>query len=190
MADIFLSYAHEDSESAAAMIKAFESSEEWSVWYDRDIRPASTWSSVLENELERARCVVMLWSRHAIQSDWVRREGMAGLDRAVLVPVLVGEADIPEVFGAIQFADLTRWDGDPAALCFTALLQSIKSQMLPHCRIRFDSLLDPRHEDLENLYEAYLQISNRLGLIPAPNQFRPPSAPDEQQSLQRTVASL
>jgi hypothetical protein len=130
MADIFLSYAREDSDSAAAMIKAFERSEGSSVWYDRHIRPASSWLNVLENEFERARCVVMLWSTHAIQSDWVRKEGMAGLDRTVLVPVLIGEADVPGVFGSIQFADLTRWDGDPAALSFTALLQSLKK---PRC---------------------------------------------------------
>jgi hypothetical protein len=37
--------------------------------------------------------------------------------------------------------------------------------MLHACRIRFDSLLDPRHEDLENLYDAYLDISDRLAWI-------------------------
>src|SRR6202008_423707 len=87
MADIFLSYAREDSNCAAAVIQALEKAEGWSIWYDRHIRPASEWSSVLETELERARCVVMLWSKYAGLSDWVLKEGMAGLDRAVLVPV-------------------------------------------------------------------------------------------------------
>lgn len=189
MADIFLSYAHEDSNCAAAMIQAFENAG-WSVWFDRHIRPASEWMGVLETELERARCVVMLWSDHAMQSDWVRREGMAGLDRAVLIAVRIRESAIPEAFGSIQFAELTSWDGNQAAPAFVDLLQSIRRKMLPNCRIRFESLFHPRLEDLKNLYQAFLQVTGRLGLMPAPDRFQPPSIPNEQRRLHRTVASL
>jgi hypothetical protein len=187
--DIFLSYAREDSNCAVAMIQAFKHAG-WSVWFDRSIPPAGEWMGILETELEQARCVVMLWSDHAMQSDWVLKEGMAGLDRAVLIPVRIREADVPEVFASIQFADLTSWDGDQDAPAFADLLQSIRRQILPDCRVRFESIFNPRLEDLENLYQAFLQVTGRLGFMPAPGRFQPPSTHDERRRLHRTVASL
>ncbi len=189
MADIFLSYSREDSGRADAMVQALKAVG-WSVWFDRYTPTARKWANILESELERARCVVMLWSDHAMDSDWVRKEGIAGLDRAVLVPVRIRESDIPDVFGSIQFADLTSWDGDPAAPAFTELVQSIRNQMLPHCRMRFDSLFEPRLDDLKDLYEAYLHVTERLGCVPALGRFQDPSTPDGQRRLHRAVASL
>src|SRR5215831_11186815 len=189
VADIFLSYAREDSSWAATMAQAFENAG-WSVWWDSTIGTASKWMRVVESELERARCVVMLWSDHAMQSDWVRREGMAGLDRDVLIPVRIRESEIPEVFGSIQFANLITWNGDQSAPSFMELLQSIRCGMLPSCRIRFDSLFQPNLEDLNNLYNAYLQVAYRLGFMPVPGHFQSPSSPDEKRRLHRTVASV
>src|SRR5262245_37751864 len=189
MADIFLSYPREDSGRANAMVQALKAVG-WSVWFDRNLPIASKWADIIESELERARCVVMLWSAHAAESDWVRNEGVAGLDRAVLVPVRIRESDIPDVFGSIQFADLTSWDGDPAAPAFTELVKSIRNQMLPHCKIGFDSPIHPRPGDLKDLYDAYLHVSDRLGCVPSQGLFRDPSTEEEQRRLHRAVASL
>ena len=99
MADIFLSYAREDTDCAGTMVRAMNGAG-LSVWFDRYTPTASNWEDILKRELEKARCVVMLWSDHATTSHWVREEGMAGLERAVLVPVRVGESDIPDAFGS------------------------------------------------------------------------------------------
>jgi hypothetical protein len=115
---------------------------------------------------------------------------MAGLDRAVLVPVHVQKSEVPEVFGSIQFADLTSWDGDPTAHSFVMLVDAIRRQMMPSCRIHFESLLQPRLEDIRRLYEAYFEVAGRLGFAPIPGRFQPPSAPDEQRRFHLTVSSL
>ena len=189
LADIFLSYSRKDSSRADAVVQALKALG-WSVWFDRYTPTAGKWVNIIESELERARCVVILWSDDAMESDWVRREGIAGLDRAVLVPVRIRESYIPDVFGSIQFADLTSWDGDRAAPAFTELVQSIRNQMLPHCRISFESLFQPRLDDLKDLSEAYLHVTERLGCVPAPGRFHPPSTPDGQRRMHRAVASL
>lgn len=161
-----------------------------SVWLDNYIHTGRRWQQVLKTELERARCVVMLWSDHATESDWVCREGRDGLDRGVLVPVRIREADISDDFGAIQFADLISWNGDANAPELTQLVDSIRDIMLPHCRIRFDSVFQPRQDDIKELYKAYFNAADRLDSVLPAGRFRPPSTPDERRRFYRVVSSL
>jgi hypothetical protein len=66
---------------------------------------------MLESALREMRCMVVLWSSHSIESDWVKEEAEEARLRKKLVPVLI-EAVIPPVgFRTIQAADLTDWDG-------------------------------------------------------------------------------
>ena len=189
MADIFLSYAREDRDCAAAIVRALNEVG-LSVWFDQHTPAASQWENVLKRELERARCVLMLWSDHAMTSHWVPEEGMAGLERAVLVPVQIRVSDIPEAFGSIQFADLTSWNGDPTTPVFIELLRCIREQMLPHCEIAFDSPLQLSADSLRELYDCYFNVAARLGCVPIPGRFLPPQSPEAQRRLRRAVASL
>jgi hypothetical protein len=189
VADIFLSYARADTDRANAIVRALRGAG-LSVWFDRYTPTASRWEGILRRELEHARCVVVLWSDHAAKSRWVREEGLVGLERAALVPVRIGASDIPEQFASVQFADLISWNDDPTAPAFTELLECIRSQMLPRCRICFDSLFRVSTDDLRELFDAYIHISGRLGCVPVPGSFVPPSTPDERRRLHRAVASL
>jgi len=188
MADIFLSYSREDVDRAVTISRALVEAG-LSVWFDRHIPTASRWENEISRELERARCVLMLWSHHAMSSDWVRREGLAGFERAVLVPVRIEDCDIPDEFGSIQFADLTSWDGSSTTE-LTEVLRCIRSQMSPQSQIAFEALLQVRTDDIEALYDAYLIMADRLGCMPARGLFQPPQSSAEQRRLHRAVASL
>ena len=63
--DVFLSYAREDREPALRLARSLEA-EGWSVWWDHRLHPGETWSEVIESRLAVARCVVVLWSKHAL----------------------------------------------------------------------------------------------------------------------------
>ena len=73
MADIFLSYTEQDRDAVRRLAETLQSVG-WSVWWDRRIPAGMTWRSVLERELQQMRCMVVLWSRHSVQSDWVCEE--------------------------------------------------------------------------------------------------------------------
>jgi hypothetical protein len=73
MVDIFLSYAKEDRD-VARRIATLLGNAGWVVWWDRRIPAGRTWRSVLEEALQEMRCMVVLWSAHSIESDWVRDE--------------------------------------------------------------------------------------------------------------------
>jgi IS30 family transposase len=40
----------------------------------------------IERKLDTALCVIVVWSRHSIESDWVRNEAEVGKERNMLVP--------------------------------------------------------------------------------------------------------
>jgi len=110
MADIFLSYAKEDRETAQSVATLLERAG-WSVWWDRRIPAGRTWREVLEEALRGMRCMVVLWSSHSVHSDWVKEEAEEARALKKLVPVLIEAVNPPVGFRAIQAADLTDWDG-------------------------------------------------------------------------------
>ena len=108
MADIFISYASEDLDRVQPLVEAIEALG-FSVWWDRQIDPGTTWDEVLEDALGDARWVVTVWTEHSITSRWVRTESMDALEREILVPVLLDDVTPPVAFRTTQAADLRNW---------------------------------------------------------------------------------
>jgi TIR domain len=113
MADIFISYAREDWDTAKTLAQAL-ADQGWSVWWDRHIPSGRRFHEVIERELTAARCVIALWSTAALGSPWVREEAQDGLDRDILVPARIETVRLPIGFRTIQTADLSDW-GEPGS---------------------------------------------------------------------------
>jgi hypothetical protein len=111
MSDLFISYAAADRERLKFLISGLEQ-RGWTVWWDRIIRAGKTWDKVIEEELDRARCVLVVWSFASVNSEWVRVEADEAYRRRILVPVLFDEVRIPLAFRRIQAARLIGWSGD------------------------------------------------------------------------------
>ena len=82
--DIFFSYAREDQARVAPIVAALEA-RGWSVFWDQRIPAGQTWRSHIGRALDQARCVVVVWSEHAIRSEWVIEEAERGRGRHILV---------------------------------------------------------------------------------------------------------
>lgn len=111
MADIFISYASEDRERAGMLAHALES-EGWTVWWDRLIPLGKPFDDVIQEQIDAAKCVLVLWTTTSVGSKWVRSEASEAEERNSLVPVMLDEtADIPLAFKLLQAAKL--WDWEP-----------------------------------------------------------------------------
>jgi len=111
MADVFISYASEDRETARKLAGVLES-RGYSVWWDRKIIAGQTYDQVIERELEAAGAAVVLWSKSSVDSEWVKNEAAVAAERGVLVPVLIENVKLPLEFRRRQTVDLAGWKGD------------------------------------------------------------------------------
>lgn len=115
MAQIFISHAHEDK-ALAKKLADFLEEEGWTVWWDPKIGVGVSWRDTIAKELRDSECVIVLWSSNSVASHWVLDEAEEGAKRSILVPIALGDVNIPLGFGAIQAARLPvrNWKlGDP-----------------------------------------------------------------------------
>ena len=105
MSDLFLSYAHEDRHRAKSLAHVLEK-QGWAVWWDRKIIAGQTFVQVIEHELGTAKCVVVLWSKHSVSSEWCKAEAAYAAERGVLVPAMIDRVNLPLEFRRKQTADL------------------------------------------------------------------------------------
>ncbi|MGZ9257520.1 MAG: TIR domain-containing protein [Candidatus Binatia bacterium] len=127
MADIFISYANEDRETAGHLARALESAG-MSVWWDRRIPAGRTWRAVLEEALQGMRCLIVLWSENSLKSPWVLEEAEeARRLEKLLFPVLIETVAPPVGFRAIQAANLIDWDGSADAPAVPLLIADLKA---------------------------------------------------------------
>ena len=108
-----MSYASEDRPRGEEFARALEG-QGWTVFWDRTIPIGKTWRETIGRELSEARCVIVLWSKTSIDSNWVQEEADDGRRRGVLVPVLIDKVVPPIGFRSVQAADLADWDAKQA----------------------------------------------------------------------------
>src|SRR5215467_9225799 len=116
MADVFISYARSTAPQAQ-MIAGGLRAAGYSVWLDEDLPTNRAYSRVIEEQLDAARTVVVVWSADAAASDWVRSEANRAREAHKLAQVLVDDTPLPMPFDQIQCAALVGWSGagdDPA----------------------------------------------------------------------------
>ena len=124
MADVFVSYARDDELHARRLAETLKA-RGWDVWWDRHIPPGHDFSEVIQHQLEHAACVVVLWSRASIKSEYVRDEASVAKERAALVPALIDDVRPPLGFRQRQVANLAGWSGDVRDPEYLSLIEAI-----------------------------------------------------------------
>ena len=145
MAHLFLSYAREDRECAEVLARAL-TNHGWSVWWDRLIDVGGRFSTVIEQELSQAKCVIVLWSRHSVKSDWVQSEASDAAQRGILVPVRIEDVRLPLEFRRLQTADLCDWRKGLESPEFKACLASVEKLVRKKTLPGYDPVPTPEPE--------------------------------------------
>jgi adenylate cyclase len=128
MADVFISYARIDKARVAPLVAAIES-RGWTAWWDPDITPGQEFDSQIEDELQAAAAVVVVWTPNSVGSRWVRGEAREAADRNILVPVRFDGARLPMDVRAIHTIDLDTWAGSAESPAFQDLCRALESMV-------------------------------------------------------------
>ncbi len=86
----------------------------YSVWWDEKIPPRKAYDEFIQEALDAAKCVVVLWSNESVkpkEGEWVRTEATEGNRRGILVPILIDDVTPPLAFKLREAAKLIDWDG-------------------------------------------------------------------------------
>lgn len=121
--DVLISYKSEERAVAERLARAL--STRWQVWWDHELLAGDSYRKVIGQQLAVARCVVVLWSRRSVESDFVLDEAGRALRRGVLIPARIDAVDVPLGFGQHDYADLLDWDGAEDHPGFQELCRSI-----------------------------------------------------------------
>jgi TolB-like protein len=111
MADVFISYAR-SSETEARTISEALITLGYRVWRDDQLPAHRAYAEVIEERLIEAKAVVVLWSKEAARSQWVRAEADVARGRGTLVQAMLDAAKPPLPFNQIQCCSLIDWAGD------------------------------------------------------------------------------
>ncbi len=113
MADIFISYAADDIETARDLATMLESDFGLIVWWDRGNRSGlhvgHNYITRIAQELNEAGAVIVIWTARSISSEWVLAEAETARAAHKIIPVRVGQLNlskIPPPFNIIQTCEL------------------------------------------------------------------------------------
>jgi WD40 repeat protein len=126
MHDVFISYAHEERPLARKLAQALLAARGWLVWWDTSLRTGEQFPKRIQDAVAASRCVVVLWSKHSIDSNWVVAEASEGWERQVLAPVLLDASEPPMPFRQTQARDLSQWRGAANDASLLALIEDIQ----------------------------------------------------------------
>jgi tetratricopeptide (TPR) repeat protein len=126
--DVFVSYARTDHERAALLANRLQG-EGWAVWWDDTLSAGDDFAEAIEQQLNVAPVVVVLWSTTSIRSGFVRDEANVARQRSTLVPVRIDDADPPLGFRYIHTHSLVDWDGTHESHRFQTLARVIGDKL-------------------------------------------------------------
>lgn len=122
---ICIIYAREEKATVQALDAALRAIG-WDVWWD-DYLQSDDFPRQIEEHLETADCVLVVWSQHAVKKGWVREEARYVRDKGTpLLQIRVDNAVVPLGFGQDQLIEFRNWDGDQNHKDFQELRKRLK----------------------------------------------------------------
>src|SRR5207253_1528896 len=124
MSHVFISYARPDEPLASLIAEGLRESG-FEVWRDDELPAHRPYAEVIEERVNGAGAVVVLWSAEATRSQWVRAEADTARTALTLVQASLDGTIPPMPFNQIQCADLKAWDGQRTSAGWRKLVASV-----------------------------------------------------------------
>jgi hypothetical protein len=128
MADVFISYAHEDRDVVRELTRSLKNAG-FSAWWDREISVGVDLTREIERQLESCKAVIVVWSASAVRSTWVISEASSGLDNGKLIPMQIDSSRIPLPFRVCHTATMWGWPAENHVLQLQKLILSVRERV-------------------------------------------------------------
>jgi TolB-like protein len=141
--DVFVSYKAEDRARLKPLVEALEA-EGFSVWWDVHIGGGSHWREDIQEHLDSAKCVIVVWSKRSVGpgGNFVRDEASRAQRRGAYLPVRLDRVEPPLGFGEVQALLLKGWHGKRTDPRFQAVAHAVRSciagEDLGHANVYFE----------------------------------------------------
>jgi serine/threonine protein kinase len=99
--DIFISYAREDCDLVRILADALTEAG-YLVWWDSALEGGEFFRQRIQNNLTRARCVIVVWTGRSVNSAWVCAEADVAFREKKLLPVKLEECETPLPFNTLH----------------------------------------------------------------------------------------
>ena len=109
---IFISFKTEER-NTARLLKEALAADGYNVWWQEAIQCGKEWHGEIDKGLENSACTIVLWSKRAMNSQWVCHEASQAIARGIYAPVRIEAIEIQSPFNRLQATDLINWDGSP-----------------------------------------------------------------------------
>ena len=109
MSDVFISYAREDRAQAADLAELLEGSG-YSVWWDANLAGGTQFRSVIDENLAKARKVIVLWSENSVRSSFVVDEAQEAKEKRKLIPISIDSTRPPLGFRDIHTLRVSKFN--------------------------------------------------------------------------------
>jgi TolB-like protein len=130
MSDVFVSYKAEDRARIAPLVDALES-DGFSVWWDTQIAAGAEWRKDIQEQLDTARCVIVVWSKRSIgpEGRFVRDEASRAQRRGAYLPIRIDKVEPPLGFGELHAIPLQGWKRGKTDPRYRALIDAVRCVM-------------------------------------------------------------
>jgi uncharacterized protein len=131
MPNVFVAYKSEEFEQAEKIITSLVE-HGYDPFWNHKILPGEAFADEIDTIIKQVKAGVIVWSRKAQQSKWVKAEAQALNERGVAISVRIDDVavdDLPLPFRADQILDLSEWNGSADEPAFKLLLAAIEKKI-------------------------------------------------------------
>jgi hypothetical protein len=126
---VFVSYTHEDRERVRPLVELLDRKLreiDGSIFWDQRLRVGTPISEEIYKLLGEAACVLVVWTKNSVSSQWVQAECLDACKDGRLVPVAMdGRLGIRPPFKALSHFELVNWGGDESP-AFVQMWDSVR----------------------------------------------------------------
>jgi TIR domain-containing protein len=108
MADVFISYSQKAPEPTKVLAEALQV-KGYDLWWDQRLAAGDAFDDVIQDQLEDAKAVIVIWTAASVASKYVRREVGIALAWDKLIPVRVTDllsTEIPAPFQMLHTGEV------------------------------------------------------------------------------------